>query len=191
MNYYRAVHKCDVSLPFKRHVMIDGGYNVGQYSEAFLRKNPNFEVYAFEPVIMKTEFISDKVTLINKALWTTDCKQELYLGDRIDTASLNRNSRGTTDRAIQVECIDSGKWILSNFSKDDYVHLKLDVEGSECDILENMINNGAINLISELVCEWHARILRRESRPAYMKRKDNIMATLKCLPNIRWIQDWK
>ena len=42
-----------------------------------------------------------------------------------------------------------------SFAKDDYVILKLDVEGSEYGILQGLVSSGAIRLIDKLYGEIH------------------------------------
>jgi FkbM family methyltransferase len=60
---------------------------------------------------------------------------------------------------VLVECIDFSKWIKDNFSKEDYIFLKMDIEGSEYKILPKMINDGTISYIDALVIEWHDWIM--------------------------------
>jgi FkbM family methyltransferase len=56
---------------------------------------------------------------------------------------------------VLVECIDFSKWIKDSFSKDDYIFVKMDVEGSEYKILPKMIEDNSIQYINSLVIEWH------------------------------------
>ena len=47
------------------------------------------------------------------------------------------------------------KWITENFDKDDYIILKMDVEGAEYKVLEKMINENTINYVNKLYVEFH------------------------------------
>ncbi len=59
----------------------------------------------------------------------------------------------------EVEAIDFSKWVLSNFEKEDYIILKMDIEGSEYKVLPKMIDDGSIEYINTLIIEWHDWIL--------------------------------
>ena len=151
MNYDRWVHKCDVPPTYQRKIMIDGGFNIGKYTKAFLKKNPDFKVYGFEPIVFPTEVTN--VTILRKAMWTKNELKDFYLSKNSEAASLYDKSRFVNvNKKMSVECIDFGAWVLANFTKSDYIHLKLDIEGVECEILRSMIDDGSINLVSELVC---------------------------------------
>ena len=49
---------------------------------------------------------------------------------------------------IKVPCIDFSKWVLENFSQEDKVILKLDIEGAEYDFLlgKDLSRIGALGL---------------------------------------------
>ena len=44
---------------------------------------------------------------------------------------------------------------LFNFDENDYIVVKLDIEGAEYEVIESMLNSGAINRVNELYIEWH------------------------------------
>lgn len=56
---------------------------------------------------------------------------------------------------VVVETIDFSNWIKENFDKDDYIFLKMDIEGSEYRVLPKMISDGTMSYINSLVIEWH------------------------------------
>ena len=45
--------------------------------------------------------------------------------------------------------------MISSFSKDDHVILKLDIEGSEYSVLRALLNSGAMKLVDKLYGEVH------------------------------------
>ena len=65
--------------------------------------------------------------------------------------------RDNFQRQAVVGCIDLSQFIIENFSKDDNIIIKMDIEGSEYDTLEKMIETGAIEYVNVLVVEWHSR----------------------------------
>lgn len=56
---------------------------------------------------------------------------------------------------VLVDCIDFSKWITENFSKQDLIIVKMDIEGSEYKILPKMIEENTISYINTLCVEWH------------------------------------
>lgn len=191
VNYDRWVHKSDVPSSYQRKVMIDGGFNIGKYTKAFLKKNPDFKVYAFEPIPFPTDVTN--VTIIRKAMWTKNELKDFYLSRNSEAASLFKESRFVKpNKKMSVECINFGAWVLANFNKNDYIHLKLDIEGVECEILRSMISDGSIKLVSELVCEWHQGLSRIEGyTEQFNLKKSSIISDLKSLGHLRWLQDWR
>jgi FkbM family methyltransferase len=82
----------------------------------------------------------------------------------------------------EVPCIDLSQFIIENFSKDDNIIIKMDIEGSEYDTLEKMIETGAIEYVNTLVVEWHSRyftnkdeILEREKKISEKIKNSNIL----------------
>ena len=55
----------------------------------------------------------------------------------------------------EVEAIDFSKWVLENFTEEDFIILKMDIEGSEYKVLPKMIEDGSIKFINKLIIEWH------------------------------------
>jgi len=51
--------------------------------------------------------------------------------------------------------VDFGQWLKKNFSKDDFVFVKFDIEGAEYDVLDKMLKDGTIEMIDRLYVEFH------------------------------------
>lgn len=74
-----------------------------------------------------------------------------------------------------VPCIDFSTFLTSNFSPDDNIIVKMDIEGSEYDVLEKMIADGSIAYIKFIAVEWHspffvsrdATVVREEALKKY------------------------
>lgn len=57
--------------------------------------------------------------------------------------------------SIEVPCVDISQYILDNFSSDDYIILKFDIEGSEYAVINKMYNDGSLSYINEVFGELH------------------------------------
>ena len=77
-----------------------------------------------------------------------------------------RNERKTSEKPlwmekfgmpeqITVDSVDLSSWIVSNFSREDHIILKMDIEGAEYEILKKMFVDDTIKYINELWIEWH------------------------------------
>lgn len=185
MNYDRRVRYSRVDKKYKRKVLIDGGYHLGQYTDSYLKKNSGFEVYAFDPI--KFRPIPEGVRFYNLAIWTKDETKPLHAGRRVDSSSLVDTRAVDLDKDTMVPCIDFSQWLKREFTSDDFIHLKLDIEGAEYEVLQKMMADKTIELIKELVCEWHMKISR--SKESDQKIHDSVRQQLTTFP-IR-IRDWR
>ena len=149
-----------------RKIFLDAGAWNG-ISVSMFRKfwdnHEEFEIYSFacNPKY-KNKFKKLDVNFINKAIWIFDGFINFYLcddgyGNDWGSTLLKNKISGNIDlnNPIEVGCIDFSKWIMDNFSKTDYIILKIDVEGSEWEVLPKMMKDGSIDYINELYGEWH------------------------------------
>lgn len=56
---------------------------------------------------------------------------------------------------IRAKCIDLSLWLKNNFSDEDEIIMKVDIEGAEYFVLEKLINEGIPKNIKEMNIEWH------------------------------------
>jgi len=71
------------------------------------------------------------------------------LSIRKKTGNINKK------RFEEVKTINFSKYILNKFLPEDFIVLKIDIEGWEYRVLRHMIKTGAIRLINKIYCEWH------------------------------------
>jgi FkbM family methyltransferase len=60
-------------------------------------------------------------------------------------------------RTVDVSCIDLSEFIRKHFVETDKIIVKMDIEGSEYDTLERLIETNVIDYIDEIYVEWHLR----------------------------------
>ena len=60
-------------------------------------------------------------------------------------------------RPVEVPVIDLAQWMLDTFQHDDFILVKMDIEGAEFDLVPRLIQTGAIRLIDDFKLEWHDR----------------------------------
>ena len=54
---------------------------------------------------------------------------------------------------IEVECFDFSEWVKQ--FKDDYLLVKMDIEGAEFPVLEKMLSDGTAGYMDKILCEFH------------------------------------
>jgi FkbM family methyltransferase len=111
------------------------------------------------------------------AVWVVDGQVDFYLCDRPkkNGASLLGSKVGT-DRRITVPCIDFSRWLRATCRPEDYVILKMDIEGAEYAVLSKLIDDGALAYIDKLLVEFHHHKIGMslEEHEALLKRLEGV-----------------
>jgi FkbM family methyltransferase len=163
-----------------KNILLDCGGYMGQTIDCFKNtttyKNNSWQIYSFEAIPELYNIICKKhndINVINKAIWinnnilnfykTTIKKQ--YLKKENDdsfiygqgSSLMNSKTTGSLDKntPLQIEGLHLSEYIKNNFNKNDNIWLKLDVEGAEYEILEDLINSNSIEYINKLFIEFH------------------------------------
>lgn len=160
-----------------KNIFIDAGAHDGVLTfEHFIIHQKHLEgceVHFFEPLSYTYDWLLHRIdnfkktysgyTFIpyHKAVWVKNEINNFYeaigsYGNVGSTLHADKKEPLKLDAPEKVECIDIEDFILKNFDKEDYITLKLDVEGSEYEILNHLLNNNnAIYYINEILIEWH------------------------------------
>ena len=81
---------------------------------------------------------------------TSKKKHEDYLKKYSQVFSL-----GAFSPTIKYNPIVLSEYIQKNFKEDDFIVLKLDIEGSEYEVLQNLIDENCLEYINNIFIEWH------------------------------------
>jgi len=105
---------------------------------------------------------NDKIIYSNKAAWVEDGTIEFAV-DNTDTpmgSSLAKSkvSIWETMPHIEVECFDFSEWVKQ--FKDDYLLVKMDIEGAEFTVLEKMLKDETAGYMDKILCEFHPNKVR-------------------------------
>ncbi len=169
---------------------IDCGANIGQ-SINWAKKifsNNNLKIDSFEPLpqnikILKEKYSNEKnITIHEKAVSITDGHLEFYCqnwGARTGS-SLVRGKKSTSE-SIAVETINLSKWIIENINEDEIPVLKIDIEGSEYEVLPHLFENKIHKVIDYWLIECH---------PSRKVPNYNQSVINNAKKNIKIIADW-
>lgn len=156
-----------------KSVIIDIGTNIGITSLFFSAQNYVKEIYAYEPIIdtyKQAEFnfqmnqdISKVKSFKNIGLGK-DNREEFFLFDKNTKGNTGirgkmsqsyANSSNAEERKVQI-CNASNelKKIFEGLNGEKVI-VKMDCEGAEYEIIENLFESGLLNRIDVFLIEWH------------------------------------
>ncbi len=147
-------------------IAVDCGANVGKMTELMSRHGAT--VHAFEPnpyafAQLKKRFGGRKnVVCIPKAVWVKPVMIKLFLHQRSEddqvfwsTGSSMLGSKGNVDkeRFVDVEAVGLAEFLLG---LGEGVRLvKIDIEGAECEVIDQLIDLGVHEKIGNILVETH------------------------------------
>ena len=99
-------------------------------------------------------------TKTEHAITTKDGPVTFFLDTVSDAkwgSSLNPQHRDVVrdKKSITLPGVSLSDLILNHYTKDDFILLKMDVEGIEFDLVTDLMRTGALQLVDELYCEYH------------------------------------
>lgn len=165
-----------VDINFKqRYVYVDvGSRSYGSsiaswFKKQYPKQNKTFEIYAIEAdKTFHEEYRYKKaVTLLPYAAWVRN--ESLFFEINQDPGSQKDAVKGRGMGRIQpvqssanpvadvdkIKGFDFANWLKSAASEKDFVVMKMDVEGTEFDLIPRLFETGAICLIDEIFLECH------------------------------------
>jgi|SaaInlV_100m_DNA_3_1039692.scaffolds.fasta_scaffold14039_2 FkbM family methyltransferase len=163
------------------NIFYDCGFNVGSVAAQFLgerkngplpddldllgKDNSDTVYYGFEPndgllQYAECDLEDKRLILSNRLVWIEDgLMKNLYLEGRGGQSSTLYTGDGCRlkNKSITRETIDFSSFVKETHANADRVILKMDIEGSEWEVLYKMIKDESIYLITDLIVEFHGR----------------------------------
>lgn len=142
--------------------IVDGGSNIGMSVLFFKALYPDARVLAFEPARRANDLLVRNVEAnglrdveVHRAALGREDGEVRFFEDRDDPATFRMSTRperlpGTVSSVPQRR--------LSQLLGEDVDLLKLDVEGSEDDVLAELVDSKAVSRIRQLVVEYHHQL---------------------------------
>jgi FkbM family methyltransferase len=150
-------------------IILDCGSHCGCSARKFRHCYPHADIHCFEPNPTLAHYYANlNATFHPVAVYTEDTKQPFYLSTTVrregssliwqkclDAPPPYRRPVLDKEHPCTVKCICLSRWIQEHCSKHDTVHLKLNCEGAEYAILQQLLDDGTIEWISHLYVDWH------------------------------------
>lgn len=182
-----------------KKVFIDCGANHGQGLRQFMsmfNMDSTWDIHSYEPtpgMVLDEDLMNlDNVTFHKKAVWSKnetinfslcipseewkDADQGssilglLDAGECIDPNSAQFRKH---DNIVEVEAVDICD-ILKKFSSDDFILMKIDIEGAEYEVCRKLLETEDIVKVNKMFVEWHVNIVGSESHESTNELKNRI-----------------
>lgn len=169
----------DIKLKPKSIIFDVGGYE-GTFTNRLINNNAESNFYIFEPIFKYYKNIKNKFKNINNVfifpfgLSNRDTKVPLEMN--LDRTSHNKYIDDQADFELSSLKRISTFIVENKLSEIDLI--KLNVEGAEYEILEDLIDSNLLKNIKVLLIQFHLN--QSEDYNKYIKIRDKILMTHKC-----------
>ncbi|MGQ0802747.1 MAG: FkbM family methyltransferase [Actinomycetota bacterium] len=160
-------------------LFLDVGAHVGETLEAVLDPRYGFDrIVCFEPTSeCQTQllgFDDTRVTVCPFGLWNETTERAIFAPGTLGASIFDRGH--DLDEHEMARFVKASDWFRDNVAADDVVYVKLNCEGSECDILDDLIDSGEIRKVEEMVVHWDVRKI-----PSHAHREGEVRQRLRAL----------
>ena len=148
-------------------IFLDIGAWNGDTAKSILSSKYTFDkIYCFEPQLDLCEDIrkidNPKIVIEEFGLWNKNCRTLVYMyahkrGRINDGASVYEDKIPVEKKSVEVQMIKASEWFAENINDDDYVVLKINCEGAECDILEDLMDSEEFKKVDALIIDFDVR----------------------------------
>ena len=154
----------DIDLETTTPIIFDVGAHIGLATIFFNQKYPLARITAFEPnpntfpLLEENTYFNNihNVTLHNVALGKKSSQRTLFIDSSnnggFSTASFMKNAWNGTQESLGIEVITEP---LSKYINSTIDLVKMDVEGTEQEIIEELEESGKIRNIKNIIIEFH------------------------------------
>jgi FkbM family methyltransferase len=171
---------------------LDVGGHLGQtLTEVVDRGYALDKIYCFEPAPMcwpaLEKFTDPRVSLCRFGLWKKTTTSKLYGAGEMgasmfpDAEWVDRTAPTTT-----IELVRASEWVAAHVAPGDVVFMKLNCEGAECDVVEDLLDAGLLKQFYSVMIDFDIRDV-----PSLRWREKAVRARLRAarLTNVCFTED--
>jgi FkbM family methyltransferase len=142
-------------------VFLDVGANDGGTLHAVRDPKYGFDrIYCFEPASSCWPTLEairdDRVRVCRFGLWNATCEQTLFAPGSGGASLFQEKFRDEPSTEV-CRFVRAGDWFRDNLEPDDEIFLKLNCEGAECDIAEDLLESGDLALVRSVMIDPDVR----------------------------------
>lgn len=147
-------------------VFLDVGAHQGETVRAVRDPKYRFDrIYCFEPAsacwqALEAEAAADpRVTLLRYGLWRRTCELPLYEPGSAGASLFEDKFTGSHRTGTVQPCrfVRATEWLRENLTDRDEVFMKLNCEGAECDIVEDLLDSGEFGRLRAVMIDFDIR----------------------------------
>jgi len=164
-------------------IVLDVGAHQGQTIELLLSKRFKVDkIVGFDPSplchdILEHKFGDNpKVQIVKTGLWSKTCEMNLH-NEGSQGGSVHEDYQTTCNpepRVTKCSFVKASEWFRENVSADDEVFLKLNCEGSECEIIMDLLDSGEYAKVKAVLVDFDVR-----KSPTARPQEDQLRARMK------------
>jgi FkbM family methyltransferase len=156
-------------------IFLDVGANNGGTARAVITPRYKFDkIVCFEPVIEcipNIESIGDSRIIPEPfGLWS-ETKKTILFGVGSGASVFGDKTTGNLTERREIQLIKTSDWISKNVKSNDVVFMKLNCEGSECEIIDDLIDSGEISKIYSIMIDFDVRKIPSKMHREFETRK--------------------
>jgi hypothetical protein len=151
------------------------------------------KIYCFEPAPLCwpqiCALVDERVELCRFGLWNQTCRRNLYgAGELFASIFEDFESLDPRSPVASIELVHAREWMAAHTQPGDVIFAKLNCEGAECDIVEDLLDAQLLPRIYSLMIDfdirkvpslrWRERVVRhrlREHRLMNVCFSDDVM----------------
>lgn len=160
----------------KRRIFLDVGANSGQTVAALFDWDFD-QIYCFEPSsvcwrrLKHYARLDDRVRVKRYGLWKETCERTVY-GPDTKGGSLWRKDNCTSNEIESCQFRRASDWFRQHLKAGDIVFLKMNCEGAECDILDDLLDSGEFSKVSFAMIDFDVhKIASQKHREAPTRQR--------------------
>ena len=170
-------------------VFIDVGSNKGQTVKAILAPDYGFErtfckygferIYCFEPVAelyqgLAKKYRDPRIVINEVGLWKETCEKPIFSPGTQSGSIFEDKVNVDPDHSTICKFVRASDWFREHLTETDEVYVKLNCEGCEADIIEDLLDSNEYRKITSLGVAFDVRKI-----PSQRYREAEIKSRLK------------
>jgi len=145
---------------------LDIGAHKGRVLKIALHKKYNFDrLYSFEPVkencdFIREVYIDDRLVVNDFGLLDKTCEQLIYCAGSQGASVFKKKPQPEKKKYLNDELcqfVKASDWFKDNLSVNDYIVVTMNCEGSEIDILNDLLSSGEYDKIDYIMIDFDVR----------------------------------